>query len=201
MHYLCSTKSDIVNRFDEDIKRACEVMRKGGIILYPTDTVWGIGCDATCSNAVKRIFEIKRRSDSKALIVLLGDPAQMERYVDDVPDVAVQLVELSVKPLTIVYDGARNLAPELVGEDGSVGIRVTHEKFSQKLCLAYGKPIVSTSANISGEATPMKFIDISDDVKMQVDYVVVTRQEDNEPHEPSSIIKLGHDGAVKILRN
>ncbi len=190
-----------MNQFDEDIKRACEVMRKGGVILYPTDTVWGIGCDATCSDAVRRIFEIKRRSDSKALLVLLGNQSQLEQYVDDVPEIAEQLIELSVKPLTIVYDGARNLAHELVGEDGSVGIRVTHEKFSQKLCLAYKKPIVSTSANISGEATPVKFADISDNVKRQVDYIVVTRQEDNEPHEPSSVIKLGRDGVVKILRN
>ena len=114
---------------DEDIKLACEILRKGGVILYPTDTVWGIGCDATQSNAVKKVFEVKRRADNKALIVMLGDEQQLERYVDDVPEIAYDLIDAAVKPLTIVYDRGCNLAPELLGEDGSVGIRITKENF------------------------------------------------------------------------
>lgn len=189
-----------MSQIDEDIKLACEAMRKGGVILYPTDTVWGIGCDATCSNAVKRVFEIKRRADHKALIVMLSDVSRLDRYVDEVPDVAFELIEAAVSPLTIVFDRGINLAPELLGEDGSVGIRVTNEDFSRRLCRAYRRPIVSTSANISGEPTPMTFREISQEIISQMDYVVVSRREDNKPHKPSSVIKLGSDSSVKIIR-
>lgn len=175
-------------------------MRAGGVILYPTDTVWGIGCDATRSDAVRRVFEIKRRADNKALIVMLSDVNQLERYVDDVPDVAFDLIEAAVDPLTIVYDKGINLAPELLGDDGSVGIRVTGEEFSRRLCRAYRRPIVSTSANISGEPTPKTFREISHEIKDMMDYIVVSRRDDNKPHKPSSVIKLGSDSSVKIIR-
>lgn len=189
-----------MSQVDDDIKLACEAMKKGGVILYPTDTVWGIGCDATCSDAVRRVFEIKRRADNKAMIVMLGNINDLERYVDDVPDVAYDLIEMSITPLTIVYDKGRYLASELLGEDGSVGIRITSEDFSKRLCLAYRRPIVSTSANVSGEPTAMTFADIKQDIKSQVDYIVKTRQEDVELHAPSSVIKLSSDGQVKIIR-
>lgn len=186
---------------DEDIKLACETLRKGGVILYPTDTVWGIGCDATQSSAVKRVFEIKRRADNKALIVMLGNEHQLEQYVNDVPEIAYDLIDAAVKPLTIVYDRGCNLAPELLGEDGSVGIRITKEKFSNRLCQVFRKPIVSTSANISGEPTPIFFKEISEDIKNSVDYIVETRRNDNNPNSPSSVIKLEVGGIIKIIRN
>ncbi len=186
---------------DEDIKLACEVLKQGGVILYPTDTVWGIGCDATCSKAVKRVFEIKHRADHKAMIVLLGNENQLEHYVDEVPEIAYDLVTLCDRPLTIVYDRGINLAPELLGADGSVGIRVTHEEFSRKLCNAFRRPIVSTSANLSGMVAPAIFDEIPEDIKSQMDYIVKTRQNDTQHHEPSSVMKLSGDGTVKVLRN
>lgn len=189
-----------MSQIDEDIRLACETMRKGGIILYPTDTVWGIGCDATCSEAVRRVYEIKQRADSKALIVLLSDVDMLNRYVEQVPDVAYDLIDLSVKPLTIIYDRALNLAPELLAEDGSVGIRVTNEEFSKRLCRAYRRPIVSTSANVSGQLTASNYLQISEEIKSQMDYIVVSRREDYTTHSPSSVIKLGADGTVKIIR-
>lgn len=186
---------------DEDIKLACETLKKGGIILYPTDTVWGIGCDATRSDAVKRIFTIKHRADNKALIVMIGDERNLDRYVDDVPEIAYELSELSDRPITIVYDKGRNLAPELLGEDGSVGIRVSHEEFSKRLCNAYRRPIVSTSANVSGAPTPVSFNEISNEIKSQVDYIVTHRRDDKTKRKPSSVIKLSCDGTIKIIRN
>ena len=136
---------------NDDIRKACEVMEKGGVILYPTDTIWGIGCDATNEEAVKRIFEIKHRADSKAMLILIDTAAKLNYYVKDVSDVAWDLIDLADKPMTIIYDGARNLAPNLLAEDGSVGIRVTNESFSKQLCQRFRKAIVSTSANISGK--------------------------------------------------
>lgn len=191
----------IVIIMDEDIRLACETLRRGGIILYPTDTVWGIGCDATNRDAVKRVFEIKHRSDHKAMIVLLGSENQLERYVDTVPEIAYDLVALSDKPLTVVYDKGRNLAPELLGEDGSVGIRVTREEFSRRLCDAFRRPIISTSANLSGTPAPAIYDEISDEIKSQMDYIAVTRREDRTPHAPSGVIRLGSDGTVKVLRS
>lgn len=186
---------------DEDIKLACETLKNGGIILYPTDTVWGIGCDATQSDAVKRIFEIKRRADNKALIVMLGNERHLDRYVDDVPEIAYELSKLSDRPLTIIYDKGLNLAPELLGEDGSVGIRVSHEEFSSRLCNTYRRPIVSTSANISGTPTPITFNEITDEIKSQMDYIVSHRRNDKTKHKPSSVIKLSGNGTIKIIRN
>ncbi len=184
----------------DEIRKACEVMRNGGVILYPTDTVWGIGCDATNEEAVKRVFEIKRRADSKAMLVLVDSPVKVESYVEDVPEVAWDLMEMTDKPLTIIYDGAKNLAPNLIAADGTVGIRVTAEEFSKQLCFAFRKPVVSTSANISGQPSPAVFSEISDEIKQAVDYVVDCRRNETGHSKPSSIIKLGKGGEVKIIR-
>lgn len=165
-------------------------MQEGGVILYPTDTVWGLGCDATNPDAVRRVYEIKQRADSKAMLVLVDSPVKVDFYVQDVPDVAWDLIEVADKPLTIIYSGARNLAPNLLAEDGSVGIRVTGEDFSRRLCQQFRKAIVSTSANISGQPGAANFSEISDEVKSQVDYVVGFRQDDMSRPKPSSIIKL-----------
>lgn len=184
----------------DEIKKACEVMQKGGVILYPTDTVWGIGCDATNEEAVRRVFEIKRRADSKAMLVLVDSPVKVDFYVDEVPEVAWDLIEMTTKPLTIIYDGARNLAHNLIAEDGSVGIRVTNEEFSKQLCFRFRKAIVSTSANISGHSAPSVFSEISDEIKKAVDYVVDYRREETGHPKPSGIIKLGKGGQIKIIR-
>lgn len=184
----------------EDIRKACEVMQKGGVILYPTDTIWGIGCDATNAEAVKRIYEIKKRSDSKAMLVLVDNAVKVDFYVDGAPEVAFDLIELTNKPLTIIYDGAKNLAPNLIAEDGSVGIRVTSEEFSNQLCYRFRKAIVSTSANVSGEPSPATFGEISDEIKQAVDYIVQSRQQENKASQSSSIIKLGKGGQVKVIR-
>lgn len=184
----------------EEIKKACQVMREGGVILYPTDTIWGIGCDATNEEAVRRVYEIKRRSDSKAMLVLVDSAVKIDFYVQDVPSVAWDLIEVADKPLTIIYSGARNLAPNLLAEDGSVGIRVTQEAFSQRLCQQFRKAIVSTSANISGEPSPGNFSDISEEIKKAVDYVVNFRQNETERPKPSGIIKLEPGGVFKIIR-
>lgn len=184
----------------EDIRKACEVMQKGGVILYPTDTIWGVGCDATNAEAVKRVYEIKKRSDSKAMLVLVDNAVKVDFYVDGAPEVAFDLIELTNKPLTIIYDGAKNLAPNLIAEDGSVGIRVTSEEFSNQLCYRFRKAIVSTSANVSGEPSPATFGEISDEIKQAVDYIVQSRQQENKASQSSSIIKLGKGGQVKVIR-
>ena len=184
----------------DEIKKAVEVMRNGGVILYPTDTVWGIGCDATNPEAVKRVYEIKHREDSKALICLVDSDARLSRYVRNVADVTWDIIEMAEKPLTIIFDQAVGLAPNLLGEDGSVGIRVTKEAFSKELCFRFQKPIVSTSANISGEPTPQTFDEISDDIKNAVDYVVKYNRQCKEKHKPSSIIKINANGKFQIIR-
>lgn len=184
----------------EEIKKACQVMSRGGVILYPTDTVWGIGCDATNEEAVRRVYEIKRRADSKAMLVLVDSAVKVDFYVQDVPEVAWDLIELADKPLTIIYSGARNLAPNLLAEDGSVGIRVTREAFSQQLCRQFRKAIVSTSANISGRPSAANFSEIDEEIKSAVDYIVNYRQEETGHPKPSSIIKLDKGGVIKIIR-
>lgn len=186
--------------FNEDIKAACEVMQKGGVILYPTDTVWGIGCDATNEEAVKRVYEIKKRQDSKAFLVLVDSQVKVDFYAKDVPQVAWDLIEMTTKPLTIIYDQGRNLAENLLAEDGSVGIRVTSEPFSKQLCFRFRKAIVSTSANISGEKGAANFSEISQEIIDAVDYVVKYRQDDKSQPKPSSIIKLGNQGQIKVIR-
>ena len=185
---------------EDDIKKACEIMEKGGIILYPTDTIWGIGCDATNEDAVKRVYEIKKRIDSKALIVLVDKPVKVEFYVREVPEIAWDLIDVADKPLTIVYPNARNLATNVLADDGSVGIRITQEPFSRKLCERFRKAIVSTSANISGQPAPTNFNEISDEIKQAVDYVVTYRQDDPYQPSPSSVIWIGEGGVIKILR-
>ncbi len=189
---------------EEDIRQAVEIMRKGGVILYPTDTVWGIGCDATNPEAVKRVYEIKQRDDSKALICLVDSDARMQRYFRNVPDVAWQLVdslkEGDSKPTTLILDGAINLAENLIAEDGSVGIRITNEPFSKELCFRFQKAIVSTSANISGEPAAQNYGDIDQRILDAVDYVCWSRRQEHKPHTPSSIIKLKENGEVTIIR-
>lgn len=189
-----------VNGYIEEIKKACNVMRKGGIILYPTDTVWGIGCDATNEEAVNRIFRLKERSDSKALITLIPDSRWLSRYVDDVPSIAFELIDVTTTPLTIVYDKGINLAPNLMSDDGSIGIRVTKEEVSNRLCRELRRPIVSTSANISGRPTPLSFYGIERTIIEGVDHVVNLRREETEEHQPSGILKLSKGGIIKIIR-
>lgn len=184
----------------EDIKAALAVLQKGGVILYPTDTIWGLGCDACNEEAVKRIYDIKNRIDSKSMLVLMENAALLERYVDEVPEIAYDLIELTDKPLTIIYDGAKNLAKNLVAEDGSIGIRLTTEQFSSDLIRRFKRPIVSTSANISGKPSPACFAEISQEIIDSVDYVVQYRQDNNQKAVPSSIIKLGRGGEIKIIR-
>lgn len=186
--------------YREDINRAVEVMNRGGVILYPTDTIWGIGCDATNEEAVRRVFAIKQRDDAKALITLVDSEAKVQFYVREVPDVAWDLIEYAEHPLTIIYDNARNLAPNLLAEDGSAGIRVTREEFSRNLCMRMRRAIVSTSANISGQPSPHCFADISPDILQAVDYVCTSRRDETANPPASNIIKLGATGMVKIIR-
>ncbi len=184
----------------EDIKNAVECMRKGGVILYPTDTVWGIGCDATNAEAVAKVYEIKQRDDSKALICLVDSDNRMQRYFRNVPNVAWQLIEVAVKPTTVILDNATGVAENLVAEDGSLAMRVTKEPFSQELCYRFQKPIVSTSANISGRPAAQNYCDIAPELLEAVDYVCWSRRQEHKPHTPSSIIKLSENGEVTIIR-
>lgn len=187
-------------QINDDINKCLEVLRAGGLILYPTDTVWGIGCDATNADAVAKVYALKKRDDSKSLIVLFDSVARVGGYVDRLPDVAYDMMDLTDKPLTLILDGAKNMATNLIAEDGSVGIRVSEEKFSHDLCQRFKKPLVSTSANISGQPTAAVFSEISDEIVSGVDYVVKYRQDDNSKHKPSSIVKLAANGLVKIIR-
>ena len=186
----------------EEIKKAVEIMRRGGVILYPTDTVWGIGCDATNADAVARVYEIKKRADSKAMLVLLDGAGKLQGYMDKVPETAWMLLEANEgqRPMTIIYPKAKNLASNLLAEDGSVGIRITHELFSKALCEQLRRPIVSTSANISGEPAAKIFADIHPDLLYAVDYVCQYRQQDNTISKPSSIIKVDEKERITIIR-
>lgn len=175
-------------------------MRAGGVILYPTDTVWGIGCDATNADAVARVYDIKKRDDSKAMICLVDSDVRMQRYVRNVPEVAWNVMELATKPTTVIFDNAVNLADNLIAEDGSIAIRITGEPFSKELCYRFQKPIVSTSANISGEAAAENYRDISEELLNAVDYVCFSRRQEHKPHAPSSIIRIRTNGEVEIIR-
>jgi L-threonylcarbamoyladenylate synthase len=190
----------MMDEYIDDITNALETLKKGGTILYPTDTIWGIGCDATNFNAVKKVYEIKKREDSKSMLVLLENPNLILSYIDEMPDVAWDLIEFAEKPTTIIYDKAKNLPVNLIAEDGSIGIRITKEVFLQQLIKRFRKPIVSTSANISGQPSPGNFSEISDEIKSKVDYIVGYRQNEKSNPEPSSIIKLGSSGLIRILR-
>jgi len=185
----------------EDIQKAVDVLKKGGIILYPTDTIWGLGCDATNQDAVKRIYEIKKREDTKSMLILLNSINSIYSYIDEVPEIGIQIIEVSDKPVTIVFPGAKNLAKNLIAEDGSIGIRITNEVFSSLLIKTFKKPIVSTSANFSGEASPRNFRDISSDLKEKVDYIVLYNQNNEMNSKPSSIIKVGLGNQIKVIRN
>ena len=184
----------------EDLLRAVEVMQQGGIILYPTDTVWGIGCDAKNEEAVKKIYRLKHRKDSKSMLCLLDSSAKLQGYVGEVPDLALDLIEMSEEPLTIIYDGAKNIAHNLIADDGSLGIRITKESFSKALCERMHGPVVSTSANISGMPAARNFSEISQEILQGVDYVVQFRQDDRSLPSPSHIIKLSQGNLIKVIR-
>jgi L-threonylcarbamoyladenylate synthase len=185
---------------EEDIFKAIEVLKKGGTILYPTDTIWGIGCDATNPEAVKKIYRIKKRDDTKSMLVLLDDAVYLSYYIVKVPEIAQSIIEVADKPLTIVYPGAKNLAENLVGSDRTIGIRITNDAFCKRLMGKFKKPLVSTSANISGKSSPLNFTQISKEIINSVDYVVKWRQDDKKNSAPSGIIKLGLNGEVEIIR-
>ena len=184
----------------EEVKAAVETLKAGGIILYPTDTVWGIGCDATNEAAVARVFEIKRRADSKSLITLVSDADMLGKYVKVIPEVAINLLEVNDKPMTIIYPGAMGLAPNVVAEDGSVGIRIPMHDFCVQVIRRFHKPIVSTSANISGEPAPAYYEDIPMEIIDAVDWVADPYLEEGATGEPSQIIQVGLHGEIKIIR-
>jgi L-threonylcarbamoyladenylate synthase len=186
--------------FDEDIRECVKVLREGGVILYPTDTIWGLGCDATSQAAVRKIFGIKSRNESKSLIILVNSYTMLERYVSDIPDAAAQIIEASDTPVTIIYPGCRNLAPAVSAEDGSVGIRITDDPFCSELISRFRKPVISTSANISGEKAPLNFGEVSEEILSKVDYVVKFRQDDRQEHRASPVIKVDLNGVIKIIR-
>jgi L-threonylcarbamoyladenylate synthase len=185
---------------NEDIAQALKVLREGGVILYPTDTIWGLGCDPSNDEAVKRIFRIKSRTDSKSLIILVNSEAMLERYVSEIPDAAMEIISVSDQPITIIYPGAKNLATSIIAEDGSVAIRICMDEFCQNLIQRFRKPIVSTSANISGQAPPAFFPEISKEIISSVDYVVHHKRDDRQKKSPSPVIKIEVNGVIKIIR-
>jgi L-threonylcarbamoyladenylate synthase len=189
-----------MDNFNDEIIKCIDVLKSGGLILYPTDTIWGIGCDATNENAIEKIFRLKKREDNKSMILLLDNEMKLQSYVREVPEVAYELIEYSERPLTIVYDHAKNLAPNVIAEDGSVGIRVTKDFFCKKLVERFRKPVVSTSANISGSDAPSNFSEIAEEIKEGVDYVVDLRQEEYSKTRPSVIIRLKTNGEIKFIR-
>lgn len=195
-----NNRQPLDEKLSAEIRKAVDVVKKGGLILYPTDTVWGIGCDASNPEAVKRVYDLKQRADGKAMIVLVGSVDDVEYYVDDMPEVARQLIEYSEKPITIIYDKARGLAPNMLPPEGTVAIRVTSEKFSSELCRRLRRPLVSTSANISGQPAPTIFAEISPEIIEGVDYVVDYRRDDTSAARPSTIMRLTSGGEFKIIR-
>lgn len=186
----------------ESLEKAVEVLRAGGVILYPTDTIWGIGCDACNAEAVKKVFEIKRRSSAKSLVLLAADMDMVARHVRQIPSVAIDLVEVNDAPMTIIYPGGQYLAPEVLAEDGSVGIRVPlgDDLYCRQLVRRLRKPLVSTSANLSGEPSPAGFDDISEEIRSAVDYMVPAQFDTAGSGKASQIIKLGLDGEVEVIR-
>jgi L-threonylcarbamoyladenylate synthase len=186
--------------FEEDIRESLNTLRNGGIILYPTDTVWGLGCDSTNPSAVEKIFKIKLREENKSLLVLVNSELMIDRYVTEVPEIAYELLSVSDSPLTIIYPGGRNLAPGVCADDGSVGIRVCIDEFCNELINRFRKPIISTSANLSGKSSPGNFSEIEESLIEKVDYVVKYRQDDRQKHSASPVIKIGLNGTIKIIR-
>ncbi len=185
--------------YEKDIQRAVEVLKNGGVILYPTDTIWGLGCDATNEAAVDKIYKIKQRDNTKSMLILLDDTSRLKEYAY-VPSMAWELIRVTNRPLTIIYPQARHLAKNLISEDGTIGIRVVRDDFCKDLIRAFGKPIVSTSANISGQPSPANFSEISEEIKNAVDYIVRWRQNDHRRARASSVIKLGKNNEVIIIR-
>ncbi|MEO7801296.1 MAG: L-threonylcarbamoyladenylate synthase [Ginsengibacter sp.] len=185
--------------YNDDIIKACSVLKNGGIILYPTDTIWGLGCDATNVRAVQKIFDLKLRADSKALIILVAEETDVVKYIHTLPDFKNAAPYL-FKPLTIIYEQAKNLAPNVLAEDGSVAIRIVKDNFCKALIKALGEPIVSTSANVSGLPAPSTFHHVTQQIKNGVDYMVQHRRNDLNLALPSSIIKLKNDGTVEVIR-
>ncbi len=190
-----------MNTMQEEIKKCLEVLKSGGTLLYPTDTVWGIGCDATSPEAVGRVYKIKRRIESKSLIILLDDAEKIPTYAGPIPAVAMDLVQQADRPLTIIYPGARNLAPNLVGPDGTIAIRIVKHDFCTALIRAFGKPLVSSSANVSGAPTPSLFRQISQEILQGVDYTVDETFAQIGAMKPSRIIRFDETGAFEILRD
>lgn len=186
--------------FEDDIRNSVKTLRDGGVILYPTDTVWGLGCDATNAAAVEKIFRIKQREESKSLIVLVDGEPMLERYAANIPEIVFELVSVSDTPMTVIYPEGRNLAAGICSEDGSVGIRICSESFCSELISRFRKPIVSTSANISGMPAPAIFDEIDEAIIKSAGYVVTYRQDDRQKHKPSSIIKIDKNGSFKIIR-
>jgi L-threonylcarbamoyladenylate synthase len=186
--------------YSEDLKTALNILREGGLILYPTDTIWGLGCDATNREAVEKIYKIKKRRESKSLIILVNGFAMLERYVRNVPGVAADILDVSDKPMTIIFPGGRNLAPGVCNEDGSVGIRICTDDFCNELITRLRKPLVSTSANYSDTPSPSVFSEIEERIIRSADYVVKYRQTEEDKNTPSSIIKVDDNGVIKIIR-
>jgi L-threonylcarbamoyladenylate synthase len=186
--------------FDDDIKESILTLRKGGIILYPTDTVWGLGCDATNPSSIEKIFKIKNRSSNKSLLILVDGEQMLERYVQDIPEIAFEITSVSDSPLTIIYPKGKNLADGVCSEDGSVGIRICRDEFCNELISRFRKPIISTSANFGGKSTPQCFSEIEEEIIEKVDFVVKYRQNDLQKNSASPVIKLGQDGTIKIIR-
>lgn len=186
--------------YHDIINRAIDILRQGGVILYPTDTIWGLGCDATNDDAIERIYAIKQRNESKSMLILLDTDSKLPYYVRRVPDIAWQLIDVSDNPLTLIYPGARNVSPGLLADDGSLGIRIVNDDFCADLVARLRKPLVSTSANIAGEKPPANFSEISDEIKDSADYIVPLRQNEKHKKTASSIIKLEIDGQFKIIR-
>jgi len=186
--------------FDEDIKESLNTLRRGGILLYPTDTIWGLGCDPTNESAVNSIFKLKSREENKSLIILADGISMIERYVTDVPEIVYELIDVSETPLTIIYPYGKNLAPGVGSDDGSIGIRICRDEFCSELISRFRKPIVSTSANFSGNPSPGNFSEIEKDLIDKVDYVVKYRQDDRSKKSVSPVIKINKDGSIKIIR-
>lgn len=195
-----ASKQPLTRAWEADIARALEVLRHGGVIVYPTDTIWGIGCDATNEEAVRKVFALKGRADAKAMLSLVDSDGRLQRYVRNVPDVAWQIIDCATNPITIIYADVQGLAPSLLAEDGSAGLRITQETFSRELCRRFGRPIVSTSANVSGLPSPRCFDDIDADLLARADYVCTSRRNERAPSRASSIIKIGRGGEIEIIR-
>jgi L-threonylcarbamoyladenylate synthase len=186
--------------FDEDLRNCVKVLREGGVILYPTDTIWGLGCDATSQAAVEKIYRLKERHESKSLIVLVNSATMLERYVREIPEAAAQIIDVSDSPVTIIYPACRNLAPAVIADDGSAGIRITNDDFCSELITRFRKPVVSTSANKSGVISPSFFDEISEEIISSADYVVRYRQDDRQKRTASPVIKVEINGVIKIIR-